>query len=282
MNNRNGTASIFTVDLEEWFHANYDDVPAGQDLRDDRVEPQTEMLLELLREAGNSSATFFVLGETARAHPRIVQTVAAEGHEIASHSLTHDRIDRMQDTDFRKQCRESKAVLEDIGQTEVVGFRAPSWSVSASATPWLWEELHQAGYRYSSSVFPFANFLYGDSNAPRVANQRDGVWEIPPSTALLLGRRVPFSGGFYLRACPSWMITALAKQVEHSGEPVMYYIHPRELDPEQPRLELSLTNRIIHYTGLRGTRAKLRRILSRSPVQSIAAGQLPLLDAPTL
>lgn len=275
-------SSIFTVDLEEWFHANYDDAPAGHGLTDDRVEAQTDMLLELLGNAGDCSATFFVLGETARAHPELVRRVAAQGHEIASHSLTHDRIDRMQAADFRNQCRQSKAVLEDIGQTEVIGFRAPSWSVGAASTPWLWEELQAAGYRYSSSVFPFATFLYGDSAAPRVPNQRAGIWEIPPSTAVLLGRRIPFSGGFYLRVCPSWLISTLATRLDKAGEPVMYYIHPRELDPDQPRLELSVTNRIIHYAGLRGTKAKVERILRRSPVRSIAAGQLPLLDAPTV
>jgi polysaccharide deacetylase family protein (PEP-CTERM system associated) len=271
--------SVFTVDVEEWFHANYDDVAPSAGLTDERVEAQTEFLLQLLEESGHNLATFFILGETARAHPRIVQSIAGQGHEIASHSLSHDRIDRMEPEEFRVQCRESKQLLEDIGQTEVVGFRAPSWSVSSASTPWLWEELHAAGYRYSSSVFPFGNFLYGDSRAPRVPNRQGDVWEIPPSTVVLMGRRVPFSGGFYLRACPSWLITALARKLDRAGEPVMYYIHPRELDPDQPRLDLNLTNRIIHYTGLRGTRTKLRRVLSRSPVTSIAAGQLPLLEA---
>jgi polysaccharide deacetylase family protein (PEP-CTERM system associated) len=271
--------SIFTVDVEEWFHANYDDVPSDQGLVDDRVETQTELLLKMLSDAGGGSATFFVLGETARSHPGIVEAIASNGHEVASHSLTHDRVDRMQPTEFRRQCRESKALLEDIAQSEVIGYRAPSWSVSSTSTPWLWDELHAAGYRYSSSVFPFGTFLYGDSRAPRVPNRQGEVWEIPPSTAVLLGRRLPFSGGFYLRICPSWLITALARQLEKSGDSVMYYIHPRELDPDQPRLALSLTNRIIHYTGLRTSRSKLRRVLSRSPVNSIASGQLPLLEA---
>jgi polysaccharide deacetylase family protein (PEP-CTERM system associated) len=278
MSSGNATLPVFTVDVEEWFHANYDDVPADEGWQDDRVEAQTDLLLEMLRDAG-SSATFFVLGATARSHPRIVEKIAAEGHEVASHNLTHDRIDRMAATDFRKQCTESKDLLEDIAQKEVIGFRAPSWSVSATSTPWLWDELHQAGYRYSSSVFPFGNFLYGDSHAPRVPNRRGDIWEIPPSTAVLLGRRLPFSGGFYLRVCPSWLISVLAAKLDRSGDSVMYYIHPRELDPDQPRLELSFTNRIIHYTGLRRSRAKVRRVLSRSPVTSIAAGQLPRLES---
>ena len=270
--------SIFTVDVEEWFHANYEDAPQTDELTDDRVEAQTEQLLQLLQEADRSSATFFVLGATARSHPRMLAAIAADGHEIASHNLTHDRIDRMSVTDFRRQCRDSKALLEDISQKGVIGFRAPSWSVSAAATPWLWDELGQAGYRYSSSVFPFGNFLYGDSTAPRVPNKRGEIWEIPPSTAVLLGRRIPFSGGFYLRICPARLITTLAGRLNKAGEPVMYYIHPREMDPDQPRLDLSLTNRIIHYAGLRGTRSKLRRVLAVSPVTSIAEGQLPLLE----
>jgi polysaccharide deacetylase family protein (PEP-CTERM system associated) len=271
--------TIFTVDVEEWFHANYDDQPIEPGLTDDRVEAQTECLLDLLEGAGDSTATFFVLGDTARSHPRIVEQIAGRGHEIASHNLSHDRIDRMEIGEFRRQCRESKALLEDLAQREVLGFRAPSWSVGSGSTPWLWDELHAAGYRYSSSVFPFGTFLYGDSRAPRVANRQGGIWEIPPSTAVVMGRRIPFSGGFYLRVCPSWLIAALAGRLYEAGESVMYYIHPRELDAEQPRLRLSPTNRVIHYTGLRGTRAKLQRVLSRTPVASIAAGQLPRLEA---
>ncbi len=272
--------SIFTVDVEEWFHANYDDVPPGHGLTDDRVEAQTDTLLALLEEAGGATATFFVLGDTARAHPAMVARIAAAGHEVASHNLTHDRIDRMASTSFREQCRASKALLEDQTQREVVGFRAPSWSVGASSTPWFWDELRPAGYRSSSSVFPFGNFLYGDSRAPRLAHRRDGIWEIPPSTAEVAGRRIPFSGGFYLRVCPSWLIGLLASRLVRAGEPVMYYVHPRELDPGQPRIPLSPTNRIIHYTGLRRTRSKLGRILAEAPVQSIAAGQLRYLEAP--
>jgi polysaccharide deacetylase family protein (PEP-CTERM system associated) len=270
--------NIFTVDVEEWFHANYDDVPANHGLTDDRVEAQTELLLGLLEEAGHGRATFFVLGETARAHPRIVEHVAAAGHEVASHSMSHDRIDRMAAVQFREQCRISKALLEDLTQREVLGFRAPSWSVGSTSTPWFWDELAEAGYRYSSSVFPFGNFLYGDSTAPRLPSRRGGVWEIPPSTAEVLGRRIPFSGGFYLRVCPSWLINRLSSRLRRAGEPVMYYIHPRELDPDQPRIPLSPVNRVIHYTGIRGTRSKLRRILVQYPVQSIAAGQLPYLE----
>ena len=270
---------IFTVDVEEWFHANYDDVVTGADRSDDRVEVQTEALLHLLQGAGGGSATFFVLAETARAHPDMVRSIAAHGHEVASHNLTHDRIDRMDADEFGRQCRESKALLEDISQQAVIGFRAPSWSVNAKTTPWFWDVLGDAGYLYSSSVFPFQNFLYGDREAPRVPNKRDGIWEIPPSTAVILGRRVPFSGGFYLRVCPSLVMAAFARHLHRAGEPVMYYIHPREMDPTQPRLELNFTNRIIHYAGLRGTPRKLKRILDRAPVSSIASGQLPHLEA---
>jgi polysaccharide deacetylase family protein (PEP-CTERM system associated) len=251
--------SVFTVDVEEWYHANYSGAPSIV-ASDESVVAQTRRLLEILAE-NEAKGTFFVLGETAARHRGLIAEIADAGHEVACHSFTHDLVSAMAREEFADQARRAKGLLEEITGREIVGFRAPSWSVGAS-TPWFWEELAVAGFRYSSSLFPFTTFLYGDSEAPRFANQRAGIWEIPPTTASVFGRRVPFSGGFYLRVFPAAVIGHLARRVGRERASVNYYVHPREIDPSSPRLELGMVHRAIHYYGLKGVPGKLRRILS--------------------
>jgi polysaccharide deacetylase family protein (PEP-CTERM system associated) len=256
---RNLHKNLLSVDVEEWYHANYDDVPANYGRNQSRVLIETETLLGLLAQT-NTSSTFFILGEVAEAHPRLVQTIAKAGHEIASHSYCHDLVFQMTCEQFRDQARRSKAVLEDTSGQRVRGFRAPSWSVDSKRTPWFWRELKGAGYTYSSSLFPLKNFLYGEEGAPRFKHERDGLIEIPPSTAQILGKRIPFSGGFYLRALP-WVLIKLATLfVNHEQQPVVFYVHPREIDRDQPRLPISRRNAFIHYIGISGTKRKLMHI----------------------
>jgi polysaccharide deacetylase family protein (PEP-CTERM system associated) len=257
----------FTVDVEEWYHANYAGSPVAPSEPDHFVIGESQRLLELLATA-SVRATFFVLGETGAKYPALIRQIALAGHEIASHGLTHDLVYEMDREAFRHQARQSKVLLEGIVDTSVVGFRAPSWSVGPM-TPWFWEELRDAGYLYSSSLFPFATPLYGDAQAPWFPHFRDGVLELPPTTARLFGRRLPFSGGFYLRALPALAISRFSRTVNGENEAVIYYIHPREIDPNQPRLHLSYLNRMIHYWGIRGTPRKLRLILSNSAFQTM-------------
>jgi polysaccharide deacetylase family protein (PEP-CTERM system associated) len=261
--------NIFSVDVEDWFHANYDDTPHPAGRHESLVVKDTESILSLLEETGNSG-TFFVLGEVAEKHPDLIRTIERAGNEVASHSFTHDRISAMTREEFREQARRSKETLETIIGGPVHGFRAPSWSVGPK-TPWFWEELHALGYRYSSSLFPIHTFMYGDREAPRFRHERSGLVEVPPSTAVIAGRRVAFSGGFYLRALPRVVVKGLQTRVNREGQQVVIYIHPREIDPGQPRLKLSLTHRLIHYWGIRGTRRKLQLLLSGGPYQSFAS-----------
>jgi polysaccharide deacetylase family protein (PEP-CTERM system associated) len=260
--------NIFSVDVEDWFHANYDDVPAPSAAYESRVVEETERILHMLAETGNHG-TFFTLGEVAEAHPDLIRTIARAGHEIASHSYSHDLVSTMTREEFREQARRSKETLEAISGGPVYGFRAPSWSVGPT-TPWFWEELHALGYRYSSSLFPIHTFLYGDRDAPRFRHERSELVEFPPSTAVIAGRRVAFSGGFYLRALPRVVVQRLQARVNREGQPVVIYIHPREVDPAQPRLKLGPTNRLIHYWGIRGAPRKLQRILSSGRYESFA------------
>lgn len=259
MSARAAGQSVFTVDLEEWYHANYAGAPTVPSRGDDRVVNETRRLLRLL-DAADVRATFFVLGETAEAQPTLIADVAAAGHEIASHSYTHDLVYEMTREEFTRQAERSKALLESVANVPVVGFRAPSWSVD-HRTPWVWDVLGELGYRYSSSLFPFRTFLYGDGDAPRFSHRRGSIWEIPPTTAKFGRRRVPFSGGFYLRSLPVGVIGVCARRVWAEGEAVMYYVHPREVDPDQPRLDLTRMQRLGHYYGLRRTEAKLARVL---------------------
>ncbi len=265
---------VFTVDVEEWYHANYGGRPPQPSNLDDSVVHQCHRLLDLLSDT-NTIGTFFVLAETAKRYPGLVREFAGAGHEVASHNFTHDLIYDMTEQQFGEQARRSKELLEDIIGRLVVGFRAPSWSVG-SRTPWFWDELREAGYLYSSSVFPFRNFMYGDGSAPRFAHYRDGIWEIPASTARIFGRRVPFSGGFYLRSMPMPAITVLGRRVAREDQSVNYYIHPREVDPSAPRLELSSLNSLIHYYGIGRVLGKLRRILNASVFQTMGELYLAL------
>jgi polysaccharide deacetylase family protein (PEP-CTERM system associated) len=261
--------NIFSVDVEHWFHANYAGESTAARGFEHLVIEETESILGLLERTGNHG-TFFILGEVAEQHPGLVRTIAQAGHEVASHSYTHDLVTSMSRSQFREQARRSKDALETIVGQPVYGFRAPSWSVGVN-TPWFWEELREIGYRYSSSLFPLRTFMYGDADAPRFRHERDRLIEFPPTTAELLGRRAAFSGGFYLRVLPRVVVRGLERRVNREGQQVVLYIHPREIDPSQPRLELSPLHRLIHYWGIRGTKRKVHRLLRGGRYQSFAA-----------
>ena len=258
--------NIFTIDTEDWFHANYEDdlFTNNSDVRS-TVEENTEVYLRVLAE-NSATATFFVLGFVAEQHPNLVRRIADAGHEIASHGYGHQLIYKQTPEEFREDILRGKKLLEDITGKPVLGYRAPSWSITEQSF-WALEILEEEGFRYDSSIFPFKNFLYGVAGAPRFpyaakryASGANNLIEIPPST-VHIGMNIPFSGGFYFRAVPYPFIQAFSKQVNREGHPVVFYLHPREIDPEQPRLKLNARDALIHYFGIRGCEKKLRRAL---------------------
>ncbi|MCA8957123.1 MAG: polysaccharide deacetylase family protein [Planctomycetes bacterium] len=274
-----------SVDVEDWYHLNYDAM-AGVERRDfePRVERNTERLLALFAEHG-ARATFFFLGSVAEEYPELVRAAAAAGHEIASHGYAHELVYSQSRDAFRADVARSLAILQDLTSAPIRGYRAPSWSIRPDReTPWFYEVLAELGLAYSASLFPFTTYLYGDSSAPLGwFRPGDGTMvEVPTTVAEVAGRRMPFSGGFYLRALPYTALRWAGRRVHAAGRPVMYYLHPREIDPDQPRLKLPRRDALVTYIGLRGAERKLRRLLRAMPTAPVpiadylaAEGALP-------
>ncbi len=227
-----------------------------------RVEANVDRLLDTL-DANSTLATFFILGWIAERYPALINKIAQAGHEIASHGYNHQRINLLSQHQFQEDIRSAKQLLEDLTGHEVKGYRAPSFSFSEQ-TPWTFDELLEAGYRYSSSINPVPHDLYGYSDAPRTPFHWDnGLLEIPVTTCELLGRRIPCAGGGYFRLYPyplfKWLMQRASKQLD---QPAVFYLHPWELDPEQPRIEgASLKSRFRHYINLHQTEPRLKRLL---------------------
>jgi polysaccharide deacetylase family protein (PEP-CTERM system associated) len=255
-----------TLDIEEYFHAHalarwYP--PDRWNGLESRVTANTARLLDLLAEAG-ARATCFVLGWVAERQPDLVRRIVAAGHELASHGYGHAPLWALDRAAFRADLERAKAILEDAAGVVVRGYRAPSFSLGP-ATPWAYAVLAETGHAYSSSVHPVRLSAYQSASGPRLARRIEGVLELPVGTlpAGPLGS-LPFAGGAWFRLLPEgWTRLALAR-LERRGEgPVVFYLHPWELDPEQPRPRgLSLSTRLRHYVGMGRVEKKLRRLLA--------------------
>ncbi len=275
--------NIFTVDTEDWFHANYEGT-SFPDTFNARytVEKNVDSYLGHFDRYG-CKATFFVLGSVAEQFPQMVRKIAESGHEIASHGYSHLLVYRQSPDEFREDVRKSRHLLEDISGSRVIGYRAPSWSITRESL-WALDILIQEGFEYDSSIFPTRNYLYGIPDAPRFANrpivngEEVKILEIPPSTFRAAGLNIPFSGGFYFRALPFFLIDRFTSAVNSVGHPAVFYLHPREIDPDQPRLQLSLRDGFVHYYGVEGCEKKLLRLLEKYKTASIAEEFFSLLQ----
>ena len=217
-----------------------------------RIPQNVDKTLQLLSD-NNAKATFFTLGWVAQRHPEVVRLIAAEGHEVASHGMCHRRVWSQEPDEFRKDASQARDLLQDITGVPILGYRAASWSID-KRTPWAHEILSEIGYKYSSSVYPVSHDHYGVADAPRHPHQVGvaGMTEIPPSTARFLGRNIPASGGGYFRLFPLRLSKYfIDKHQESASFPYMFYFHPWELDPRQPRLENATWKaRFRHYLNL--------------------------------
>ena len=258
--------NAMTVDVEDFFQVQ---AFAGQIGRADwsqypcRVERNTEKVLQLFADRG-VRATFFTLGWIAERYPQVVRRIVAEGHELASHGYAHHRVFEQSPEGFRADVRRTKALLEDVGQTTVRGYRAASFSIDGRSL-WAFDILAEEGHAYSSSVYPVVHDLYGMPEAPRFSHRRGthGLVEIPMTTLSLFGRNLPCSGGGYFRLFPyaasRWALRQVARA---DGKPCIFYFHPWELDPEQPRVaDAPLKSRARHYLNLDRMEARLGRLL---------------------
>jgi polysaccharide deacetylase family protein (PEP-CTERM system associated) len=257
----------FTVDVEEYFQVSaFEGVVRRADW--DRFAARTPTvvprLLDQLARHG-ARGTFFVLGWVARRHPDIICDIRRAGHEIASHGWDHARVRTGGVTEFRDSVRRSKRELEDITGEAVQGFRAPSFSITPGRE-WALDVLIEEGYRYDSSLFPIRRPGYGYPDAapdPHWLQRPAGrVAEIPPTTLHCCGVRIPAAGGAYFRMLPYALTRAAFRSCERRGLPGTFYIHPWEIDPAQPRLNVPWHTRIRHYTGLAGTAGRLDRLLA--------------------
>jgi polysaccharide deacetylase family protein (PEP-CTERM system associated) len=268
----NTDVSILTVDVEEWYHLNFSSVRLNEvSTLDARVENNMEKLLALFEEF-DVQATFFFLGSIAEKYPNLVRKTQSLGHEIASHGYGHQLVYRQTREEFYQDVMKSVEILESITGLKILGYRAPSWSISDD-TPWAYNVLIELGFQYDASLFPFSTFLYGNANAPtkpfKIQANGERLYEIPASVASFMKFRIPFAGGFYLRVFPTWFISFAARLARKQGVPIVYYVHPREIDPQQPRLKLSPLDSILTYAGLKSTLRKLKWILSTTKTISM-------------
>jgi len=228
-----------------------------------RVEANIEHLLGLFSTA-KVRATFFTLGWIAERHPDMVRRITAEGHELASHGYDHKRVDELEPLAFREDIRRAKGTLEDITGVPVIGYRAPTFSISAR-NQWAYEVLENQGYSYSSSSYPIRHDLYGDAAGHRRPFQPGSgtVWEFPLSTRRLLGQNIPAAGGGYFRLLPyqvSLMNLRHINAVERA--PCIFYCHPWEIDANQPRVSgISQRAQFRHYTNLNAMPRRLARLV---------------------
>jgi polysaccharide deacetylase family protein (PEP-CTERM system associated) len=259
--------NALTIDVEDWFQvsalAPYV-ARSGWERCECRVERNVERILELLAAHRGTRATFFTLGWIAERYPRLVQRIAAAGHEVASHGYGHERVGDLDPGAFRADVRRAKSLLEDLSGRPVLGYRAPSFSIGR-ANLWAFDVLAETGHRYSSSVYPVRHDHYGMPEAPRFAYRVPaGIVEVPPSTVAFGGRNFPASGGGFFRLLPYAVSRSLIRRINaHDGASAIFYFHPWELDPGQPRLPgIDAKTRLRHYLNLARTESRLGRLLA--------------------
>jgi polysaccharide deacetylase family protein (PEP-CTERM system associated) len=262
----NGTVNALSCDVEDYFQvAAFDDVVdrSGWDSRPGRVERNTHAVLDLFGRAG-VKGTFFTLGWVADRHPGLVRRMVAEGHEVASHGYDHAKVTTLTPAQFRQDIRRTKALLEDLGGAVVKGYRAPSYSIGRTNL-WALDVLQEEGHRYSSSIYPINHDHYGMPEAPRFAfrTRPDGLLELPVTTVEVGSHQLPCGGGGYFRLLPyRWCRWALRRVNAADQRAGIFYFHPWEIDPGQPRIaKASLKSRLRHYVKLGTMEQRIERLL---------------------
>ena len=260
--------NAMSIDVEDYFQVSafastirredWDSLPC-------RVERNIDVIMQLLDES-DASATFFTLGWIAERYPQVVRRIVDNGHELASHGYGHERVSDLTPESFRSDITRAKHLLEDLGGVAVRGYRAPSFSINQNNW-WAVEELENAGYVYSSSIYPVKHDHYGMPDAPRFPNRpngADGILELPPTTLALLGRNLPAAGGGWFRLLPyalsRWMLQRVNTQDQ---APCMFYFHPWEMDAGQPRQSgVSARSRFRHYVNLQRMPGRMKKLLN--------------------
>lgn len=285
--------NVFSVDVEDFFHveAFSDVVERSQwDAFPSRVAGNTHRLLDLL-DAHEVEATFFVLGWVCDRQPHLVREIVARGHEVACHSYWHRPIFKLTENEFREDTRRAKDTIEQASGAPVQGFRAPSFSITRKSL-WALGILAELGFTYDSSIFPIAHDVYGIPDGPRrpttVRTPRGPLVEFPMTTFSIFSRNLPVGGGGYLRILPFWYTQLGLRAAQKEGVPFILYVHPWEVDADQPKLAGRWRSRLRHYTNLDKMERRLHRLLERFSFTSFRASNLadrlethPALDLST-
>lgn len=255
-------ANALTIDFEDWYQGL--EIPYGNwDSFESRIELSGRRVLEVFEDAG-VRATFFILGFIAEKYPSLVKEIAAAGHEVGTHGYSHSFIYRQSAETFREELGRSVRVLEDLTGKKVVGHRAPFFSITKESL-WAIDVLQELGIRYDSSIFPVLNYRYGIADAPRypylLETNDQSIMEFPISTWKILGKNLPVAGGAYFRIYPYALTRTAFRSINREGRPAVFYLHPWELDPDHPRIDVPRRIALTHYFNLRATERRLRRLL---------------------
>ncbi len=258
--------NAMTVDVEDYFQVSAFEshIPRNEwDLWPQRVEENTQRILDLF-EQKNVKATFFTLGWVAERYPQLVREIVQRGHELACHGYSHVRVTEQSPEEFRQDVSLAKKILEDVSGVEVTGYRAASYSIGRNNL-WALKILENLGFRYSSSIYPVKHDLYGMPEAPRFAFHPEvapGLLEVPISTLPLGRRNLPCGGGGFFRLYPYWFSRWAMRRINGEGRPAVFYFHPWEVDPGQPRpTGLKPRTRLRHYLNLKKMEDRVRRLL---------------------
>lgn len=262
--------NILTIDCEDFLS-----LPAFKEVKtnidwDELIEKQVNLVLDTLLAAGNTKATFFIVGEIAKRNPELISKIEKHGHHIGSHGYYHIPIHNLSQKEFETDLKESLRYLNDAIDSQVNCYRAPIWSYKNEMN-WFWKVLKENKILYDSSIFPFKNTFYGDSNAKRIIHEKEcGIFEIPPSTFRFFGFNFPFSGGIYFRFLPYFLIRFIIKWLRKRNQPVVMYFHPWELDPEPIIIDgISKFYKFILYHNSKRALKKYTRLINDFEFTSI-------------
>lgn len=281
--------NAFSVDVEDYFQVAALAPAISRESwseRESRVERNTERVLARLAER-NIRGTFFVLGWIAERHPALVKRIANAGHEIASHGFSHQLIYRQSPSEFRAETERCKHLLENLTGDAVIGYRGASFSITRQSL-WALDVLIDLGFQYDSSIFPIRHDRYGipdasDEPGPIVAPSGRRLTEFPLAAASFGGLKIPVSGGGYFRLLPYGLTRLGLRRINRAGKPIAFYLHPWELDPDQPRVRVAALSRWRHYTNLHRCEVRLQRLLTDFKFDSMSAvlgsrGLLPTVE----
>lgn len=259
-------AHALSFDLEEHFQVSAFWSPMRRrhwDQLESRVERNTRKIVDLLTMSG-AKATFFILGWVAERQPALVKYLVDAGHEVASHGYGHELVTTQSPVVFREDVRKAKSILEDLSGRRVVGYRAPSFSIT-EGTKWALPILVEEGYLYDSSIYHKFRERCGGSQAAgrcyKIETPAGSLWEVPPSTMKTYGVHIPVAGGGYFRLIPYPVLKLFLRRIEKDGAQLVMYLHPWEIDPQQPRMQGPLLSKIRHYMNLKKTEQRLRLLL---------------------